>query len=685
MSRYMKGSARTPGCWSRAVCRLRLLKDRIVRWALDTELEEEEEEEEEDREDREQQNIFSLEFEDRSVEAAYRKKQDDHRISLSTVVVATRAVSVVCANLLRNLSPRSQFLNTISALHVAVFTSSAVFFIGCKELVRHTPSKKMVAVFTTTVSVCICADLFIDSLQSSAAGEYNLFFSGIVACGPAMMRFSWLHHMAFFGSSITGILAGSWISTESSSGMSPLIDMLPYLPFAAIACRRSEQYRREAFTQRRARNAAESKLRDVTGNSTAHDQIKILEQQVTAAVDQANKAEQSEKVQIKYVNCMAHELRGPLTAIMGSSELLLGSRTLGAADRQLAKLLHVSGKQMLDLVVDCIDLFKLMYNPDAFVLNNSAFNAGQIVQRLQEKFSVRANVKNTGLQFNMGALTASQYMYGDEKRIEQVISNLLSCALNMTEKGDMIICNMDARQSSVTGSDIRFRVKISDNGCGISPEDKRMLFVPFIKTRFGKAGNMGLAIANRLVQIMGDAPIDTESSVGVGTVFRLSMQLAGINMPGIPALGMPPHKTALARSNIRVLLVEDMPQIRMVIKRSLTSIGIGTVDTCTNGKEAVDLVCGDGAEKYDCLFMDYFMPEMDGIEATKQIRKLLGAEAAPPIVGLTGDDAKNTADRFLQAGATLVLVKPVKAARLLAVLEQNTGQETNQETCEQLP
>ena len=246
----------------------------------------------------------------------------------------------------------------------------------------------------------------------------------------------------------------------------------------------------------------------------------------------------------------------------------------------------------------------------------------------------------------MGALTASQYMYGDEKRIEQVISNLLSCALNMTEKGDMIICNMDARQSSVTGSDIRFRVKISDNGCGISPEDKRMLFVPFIKTRFGKAGNMGLAIANRLVQIMGDAPIDTESSVGVGTVFRLSMQLAGINMPGIPALGMPPHKTALARSNIRVLLVEDMPQIRMVIKRSLTSIGIGTVDTCTNGKEAVDLVCGDGAEKYDCLFMDYFMPEMDGIEATKQIRKLLGAEAAPPIVGLTGDDAKNTADRF---------------------------------------
>ncbi len=368
----------------------------------------------------------------------------------------------------------------------------------------------------------------------------------------------------------------------------------------------------------------------------------------TAQLQNANRAKD------QFLATMSHELRTPLTNIIGNGELLLESE-LNAEQYELLRSMEGSGKHLLALINDILDLSKI--ESGKFEIDTAPFAVDTLLDDLQEMFQPRAEEAELVLEVGGPQPPQTHQLWGDGQRISQILINLLSNAIKFTEQGKVSLhCGVGDGMLCFT---------VEDSGIGMTPEVLERLFKPFeqadnsISRRFGGTG-LGLHISYALAQQM-EGAIEVSSEPGRGSRFVLQIPYRRsellIKRAQAPASSSEQDQTFRGS----VLVVEDTPELQLLEQRILTSMG-ATVSLASNGQEAVELV---NRQHFDLILMDMQMPVMDGIEATRILQQ---QGHTVPVVALTANVMEHHREQFTAAGASGFLNKTIEREALRKVV-----------------
>jgi CheY-like chemotaxis protein len=360
---------------------------------------------------------------------------------------------------------------------------------------------------------------------------------------------------------------------------------------------------------------------------------------------------------------MSHEIRTPMNGVIGMAELL-SATPLDASQREVTETIRSSGQILLAIINDILDLSTI--ESGQLALDKAPFSLGSVLSQAVKVVSPAASAKGLALDVSADA-TIPEHLLGDRLRLGQVLVNLLSNAVKFTDGGRVALSTRLVPATAATPAAIRIEVR--DTGIGIEAERLSRLFQPFeqgdasMSRRFGGTG-LGLAISKRLVDLM-DGRLWGESQPGVGSTFILELPLRAADLPSPasrPVRVAIPDRQPVA--NLRLLIAEDNPVNQRVASRMLQKLGY-RADVVDNGRLAVEAV---ERESYDVVFMDVQMPELDGLEATRQIKARPGP--APWIVALTAHALEEDRQQCLAAGMNDFLSKPVQLNELTAALDR---------------
>jgi len=367
-------------------------------------------------------------------------------------------------------------------------------------------------------------------------------------------------------------------------------------------------------------------------------------------------AQQHSAVKSRFLATMSHEMRTPLHGMLGIAHQLREARQVPAAEHeQRIATIEQAGEHLLSLINDVLDFSRL--ESGQLEVNAGQFDLSQLLTEVAE--STRRAANGAGLAFRLESnLPLPCWVRGDASRLRQVLMNLCGNAVKFTDTGSV-------RLRVERAADGQARLEVIDTGCGFLPDHAERLFEAFHqedtsnKRRHGGAG-LGLAISRELARLMG-GDLKGEGQPGRGARFTLTLPLAD-GQPPAPAV--PPEQPPSLRG--RVLVVEDNPINAMVAEAMLARAGLG-VDTVTDGLQAVQRT---STERFDVVLMDCQMPVLDGIEATRQIRRReADAGGTPlPIVGLTANATEEDRQACLAAGMDDYLAKPFREHQLHGVL-----------------
>ncbi len=369
-------------------------------------------------------------------------------------------------------------------------------------------------------------------------------------------------------------------------------------------------------------------------------------------------AEAAGRARSEFLAVMSHEIRTPMNGIIGVAGLLQ-DMPLGSTEKHYVRIILDSGQHLLQLINDILDFSRL--DAGRLDLEETAFDVREVVRDSMELLSAEAATKGLLLSQEVAAEVPVRAV-GDAHRLRQVLLNLIGNGIKFTSDGSV---RLAVRLVRSEGSAIRLGFAISDTGIGIPPEAQGRLFTEFtqvdssISRRFGGSG-LGLAICRRLIERMGGT-IGVESTPGQGSTFHFDVLLT------LPRGDLAPLAPVAQEGGVvprRILIAEDNPTNRLVATRMLERMG-HRVEAVENGREAVEAVQRGG---FDLVLMDVMMPEMDGLAATEAIRRLGGAAAGIPIIGLTANAMAADQERCLAAGMTHFETKPISASRLGAAI-----------------
>ncbi len=383
------------------------------------------------------------------------------------------------------------------------------------------------------------------------------------------------------------------------------------------------------------------------------------------------KAESANLAKSEFLANMSHELRTPLNSILGFAQILSKDSSLKAEQQQRLGIINRSGEHLLSLINNILSMSKI--EAGQILLNEIDFDLQALLQNLQQMFALK--VQNKGLQFFLELdSNLPQYIFTDEGKLRQVLINLIGNAVKFTQQGEIIL------RAKVDSNQALLKLEVEDTGLGISPEEIDKLFVPFEQTTAGRkikqGTGLGLAITHKFIELMG-GEITASSTVGVGSCFRCSIPIRLSSSEGNPVqtargkvIGLAPEQP-----EYRILVVDDEADNRLLLLDLLTSVGF-SVQEASNGTEATEIW---QAWQPHLIWMDLRMPQMNGYEATKSIRKTeskLGKQGlSTKIIALTASAFKEERDITLASGFDDFVIKPFEESLIWSNMSQHLGVE----------
>jgi PAS domain S-box-containing protein len=403
-------------------------------------------------------------------------------------------------------------------------------------------------------------------------------------------------------------------------------------------------------------------LQDIT-------EMKRTEQSLISAKNEALKSSQAKS---EFLARMSHEIRTPMNAIMGMADLLKET-PLNEDQEYYVTIFVKAGEVLMALINDILDLSKI--EAGEVSLENIPLDLNKLLGDIQEIMKPRALEKGLEYSFDISP-QVSPYLLGDPTKVRQVLINLIGNSLKFTERGSIRVTI--GRNPSKKD---HLLISVSDTGLGIPLSKQHLIFQKFsqadssITRKYGGTG-LGLAISKSLVELMG-GQIWFKSREGVGTSFFITIPYhEQITHPvtqkplelKTPELSFTPKKVRDPNHKIKILLADDTEDNRILFSRYLDHQPFEIIEA-ENGLEAIDKI---KSEKFDIIFMDVQMPELDGYAATAQIREWEKShnQAPTPIIALTAHALSEDRTKSIKAGCDDHITKPFKKNTILSVIEK---------------
>jgi signal transduction histidine kinase len=379
--------------------------------------------------------------------------------------------------------------------------------------------------------------------------------------------------------------------------------------------------------------------------------------------DARRMAEASSRAKSEFLANVSHEIRTPLNAVLGMAQVMARD-PLSQVQRGRLEVIGEGGKALLAILDTILDLSKV--EAGRLDLDVAPFDLGAVLTQAADRY--RPLILELGLAFHLEvAPEVSGVWLGDGARLGQILGNLLSNALKFTATGS--ICLRAVRHEG------GLRIEVADTGIGIAADKQAAVFETFTQAdastsrRYGGTG-LGLTISRRLVELMG-GELTVASLVGVGSTFRVDAPLRPVSTP----IASAPAEVASSPGSgaLRLLAAEDNAVNRTILSALLEPFGVELV-LVGDGLEAV--AAWDGA-RFDLILMDIQMPNLNGLDATVEIRRLEAERGVPrtPILALTANVMRHQLDSYRAAGMDGVVAKPIEAGLLIEAIEAALGGE----------
>ncbi len=374
-----------------------------------------------------------------------------------------------------------------------------------------------------------------------------------------------------------------------------------------------------------------------------------------AAVDSADKAN---RAKTDFLSSMSHDIRTPMNAIVGLSLLTEKNADDPTIVRENLQKMNRASNHLLTLINDILDISKvesgkLNMSPVTFSIVECAENLVTISQPMVKE-------KNIDFRFHIDRVS-HEYLYADQLRINQIFINLLSNAIKYTEPGGQVCVDMK-EEPGQTDKSVQLVYKVSDNGIGMTPEFMAKMYEPFSRQTDSRVNaisgtGLGLAITKQMIDLM-NGTIDCQSEAGKGTTFTVKLEIT-IADRQMEEMKLPP---------IRVLIADDDEVLLETAKDTLSSIGV-KADIARSGAEAIQMI-SDSAD-YQVMILDWKMPDMDGIEVARRLRKEVHNDI--PVILISAYDYSDIESAAKEAGISGYICKPLFSSTLYNKINEVLG------------